>query len=468
MNWVARTAVLLLAPVPLGCVGPPVAIDRLRDPPAPVARRPTADGQGGVVPAGALQPAQLPPPRPVEAAPDAPLSLEDLEELADRVNPTMRRDRAQVEAARGQAVQAGLFPNPQWNTNNPWVINGRQTLLNAGVQQEVPVMGKKNLDRAAATEAVRQAEITYAQNRAALHASIRLQFYLVLADQERVQVFTRLAEIARQSYEAVVGKQKAGDATEIDVRLLLVAAQRADAALRSATAILEGDRKQLEAIVGVPGIIRGPLRGQLSGPYPEFDERELVAYVTRNHTQVEFALSVIRQNRVLLRRAEVEPYPNPTIGPAYQIGVIPGNDQFWLNFTFNVPVWDRNQGNIRAAHANLVSAAESADVSRLNLVNQAENLLSQYRAARAVVERYESGILANANEALRLVQAGYAKGVVDRATLLQAQQNAAQANSDYVDALQNLWTNAAQLSGLLQLERFPVKAPPGSGSLPPR
>src|SRR5262249_56112496 len=106
----------------------------------------------------------------------------------------------------------------------------------------------------------------------------------------------------------------------------------AEAALRRATAILEGDRKQLEAIVGALDIIRGPLRGSLSGPYPEFDERELVAYVTRNHTQVESALSVIRQNRVLLRRAEVEPYPNPTLGPAYQIGVIPGNDEFWLNF----------------------------------------------------------------------------------------------------------------------------------------
>src|SRR5262249_58752809 len=105
---------------------------------------------------------------------------------------------------------------------------------------------------AAATEAVRQAEITYAQNRAALHASIRLQFYLVLADQERVRVFTRLAEITRQSYEAGAAKQKAGDATEIDVRLLLVAAQRADPALRTATALLEGDRHHLEAIAGAP------------------------------------------------------------------------------------------------------------------------------------------------------------------------------------------------------------------------
>jgi cobalt-zinc-cadmium efflux system outer membrane protein len=386
---------------------------------------------------------------------DRPVTLSELEDLADRVNPTLRRDQAQLESARGQAVQAGLFPNPRWDTNNPWVINGRGTLLNAGFQQEIPVMGKKRLDKAAADEATRQAELTYYQNRAALHALIRQQFYVVLADQERVRVLTRLAEIARQSHEAAVLKRKAGDATEIDVRLLQVAAERAEGALRSATAILTGDRQQLEAIVGAPGVLHGALKGPLTGPYPEFDELELIAYVTRNHTQVAAALSVIQQNRVLLRRAEVEPFPNPTMGPAYQFGVVPGSDQFWLNFTFNIPVWDRNQGNIRAAKANLVAAAESADVTRLSLVNQAAILLSQFRAARAIVERSESGVLASANEAVRLAQAGYDKGVVDRATLLQTQQAAAQANSDYVDALQNLWSNATQLSGLLQLERFP-------------
>jgi cobalt-zinc-cadmium efflux system outer membrane protein len=146
--------------------------------------------------------------------------------------------------------------------------------------------------------------------------------------------------------------------------------------------------------------------------------------------------------------------------------VVPGNDQFWFNVTFPIPAWDRNQGNIRQAKANVIVASESIDASRLNLVNQAANLLSQYRAARATVERYEGrgkaelGILANANEAARIVQVQYANKITDLATLLQAQRSAIQANSDYVDALSTLWSNATQLSGLLQLERLPEE--PGS------
>jgi hypothetical protein len=69
-------------------------------------------------------------------------TLADLEDLTDRVNPVLRRDQAMIAAARGNAVQAGLFPNPRFDTNNPQVFNGRQSLYNVGFQQEIPVMGK--------------------------------------------------------------------------------------------------------------------------------------------------------------------------------------------------------------------------------------------------------------------------------------------------------------------------------------
>jgi outer membrane protein TolC len=254
----------------------------------------------------------------------------------------------------------------------------------------------------------------------------------------------------------------------------------------------------------------------------------LIEYVTKHHTQIANALSVIRQNRILIRRAQVEPFPNPTLGPAYQFGLVPGNDQFWFNITFNIPVWDLNQGAISAAKANLRASTANIDSVRLNLVNQAANLLSQYLAALSIVERFEGkgqdgqpywyrhtdqaiasmrndkvaegvlvklaplknkrlsaaeftnelsklltpaelqqfqdailkhaaepGIVATANEAARLYQIMFANKTTDLATLIQAQRAAAQANSDYVDALQNLWNNATQLSGLLQLEKFP-------------
>ena len=226
------------------------------------------------------KPADLPPPRPADPAkpaakPDevaAPktspaatvfattaadgkpaLTLEYLEEVALHVNPILRRDAAQVESSRGQAVQAGLFPNPRFDTNNPWTFSGRNSTMNVGFQQEIPVMGKKKLDQSAALEGTRQQELTAVQDKFALLTGVRQQFYAVLADQRRVEVLTEMAASAKGAYEAGVKKKKAGDATGADVLLLEIDAQLVGARLRGAEAILDGDRKQLGAVVGRRG-----------------------------------------------------------------------------------------------------------------------------------------------------------------------------------------------------------------------
>jgi cobalt-zinc-cadmium efflux system outer membrane protein len=384
-----------------------------------------------------------------------PWTLARLEAVAEQFNPILPRDRAQVESARGSALQAGIWPNPRFDTNNPQVLIGRATALNAGFRQEVPVMGKKRLDQAAATEVARQSEWSYHADRYALLAAIRQQFFMVLIDQRRIEVLSEMAQLTRETHQTGEKRLKAGEASRADVLVLQIDMQRVDASLRSARAILDGDRKQLGAIVGVPGIVTRDVSGRVTSPYPQFNEEGIKHYVTTQHTQIITALSVIEQSKYLLRRAEVEPYPNPYFGPAYQFGLVPGSDNFWFNIDFPITFWDRNQGNIRAARANLTAAQNNINTIRNSLLNQAANLLSQYLAALAVARQFEADILPNTRESVRLAREGYAKGLTDFATFLAVQRTLIQANSDYVDALNNLWSNAVQLAGLVQLERFP-------------
>jgi cobalt-zinc-cadmium efflux system outer membrane protein len=383
-----------------------------------------------------------------------PLTLQRLEELADQYNPILPRDRAQIDAARGQATQAGTWNNPRFDTNNPQVFNGRTTLLNLGFQQEVPVMGKKRLDQAAANEIARQNELTYTQDRLIVFTNIRQQFYVVLADQRRIQVLTEMAEVLRRSYETGEKRRKAGEASQADVLALRLDWQRAEANLLSTRALLDSDRKQLGDLVGIPGLVDRDVVGQFSGDYPVFDEETLNRFVTMQNTQVLIAQAVIQQAKFQLRRAEVEPFPNPYMGPAYQYGLLPGAEQFWFNIQFDIPVLNRNQGGIRAARGNLRAAQENLTTIQYSLLNQAHNLIGQYRAARELVAKFETELLPNARELLRLAQEGYSKGLTDLGSFLQFQRSLVQANSDYLDALTNLWNNAVQLAGLLQMEKF--------------
>ena len=70
-------------------------------------------------------------------------TLLELEAIADEIHPALQRDRARIESARGDALQAGLLPNPRFDSNNPQVFNGQNSLFNAGLMQEFVVKGTK-------------------------------------------------------------------------------------------------------------------------------------------------------------------------------------------------------------------------------------------------------------------------------------------------------------------------------------
>jgi cobalt-zinc-cadmium efflux system outer membrane protein len=123
--------------------------------------------------------------------------------------------------------------------------------------------------------------------------------------------------------------------------------------------------------------------------------------------------------------------------------------------TFAVPLWNRNQGAIRAAQATVgESRAQFGDV-RNQLANDAANAVGRYISARTLVEAYEERILPKARETQRLTQQLYGEGQIDFLRLLETQRTLFQANLEYVNAQEDRWTAAADVAGLLQSDRFP-------------
>ncbi len=384
-------------------------------------------------------------------------TLRQAEGVALQFNPILRRAVARIASAQGDALQAGLYPNPRFDTNNPQVFAATSTSLNAGFQQQIVVKGKLRLDKAAATEVVRQREIGLTQDRFSLLTSVRQQFYTVLADQRQVEVLSEVREVAIAAVRAAQGRVEATEGTLPEVLLLQTELQRAEIALKNAETDLYADRRQLAAIIGRPDISIERTTGELTSGFPEYDRNDLRQFVVSQNAQVQIARRDIDRNQILAKRARVEAFPNPTMGPAY-VYTIPqttGGQAFWFNLTFDIPTWNRNQGNIRSAQSDVVDAAASLGTLQNSLLRQADDALGRYRAARQSEERYRTQILPTARRSAQLVKDGYQKGVLDISTYLSAQRALADASSEYVDALQSVWTTAAEIAGLLQMERFP-------------
>lgn len=392
-----------------------------------------------------------------ETASDArpQLTLPYLTRLAVENHPLLQRDLARVTSAAGQTLQKGLYPNPRWDSNNPQVFNGKQSAFNAGIQQEIVVKGKLRLDRAVALRVQQQSEKVLIQDKYGLLTAVRSQFFTALAAQTRVGVLQRLSVVTDASVKTGEQRVKATIADRQELLLLQIDDNRVGAALANAGRVLEGERQQLAAIVGFPGLVNENVVGSLGTKPPLFDEPFMERFVTSENVQVQIARLDIEKNRLLLQRAEAEPYPNVSLGPAYNYSLTKGNEQFWFNIIFPIPVSNRNQGNIRSARANVLDSTATLGTVQLDLLRQLADAFSTHQGALQQAEEFKIHIIPDARETLRLAKSGYDAGVLEFSVYLQAQRTLIDATQDYVDVLEKVWTTASTMAGLLQMDKFP-------------
>jgi cobalt-zinc-cadmium efflux system outer membrane protein len=134
----------------------------------------------------------------------------------------------------------------------------------------------------------------------------------------------------------------------------------------------------------------------------------------------------------------------------------------------NVPIFNRNQGNIQAAEADRERAA--AEVQRVALVlrQMAAPVLQDYASSRAVADRYHASTLPNARQAYELYLEKYNEGAAAYPQVLIAQRTLFQLESGYIATLENVWINAATLQGLLLTDGLDLPATPGELDRPVR
>ncbi|HEX3725033.1 MAG TPA: TolC family protein [Pirellulales bacterium] len=394
---------------------------------------------------------------PVQAAPPMPgvYTLEQISQLAMANSPVLRQARARVDQTEGLAVQAGLYPNPMQNSGNPNQLGGNGSLYSVGFQQEIVRANKLGLNQSAAMQNVRQANLEFIRQRFELLTDLRQQFFILLAAQQRVTTLTELRAIAEQSTSTSQKLLQGGQGSEPDVLLLRVELRRIEASLRSAEAATVAARRQLAALTGLVDLKIDRVLGDLMLPLPDFNDPQVRQQLLTTSSLVESARAEVARNQFLLQRAEVEVIPNLILNSGYQWqGNLP-HSQALIGVYFNIPIWDRNQGNIRAAGANVRQANAQFNAVQNDLVRQLAEALGRYRAAQSVVALYETGILPDAKRTLKLVQQAYEAGQVEFLKILQTQRSLVEAQLDFITAEQERVTAAADIAGLLQLDQFP-------------
>jgi cobalt-zinc-cadmium efflux system outer membrane protein len=385
------------------------------------------------------------------------MSLEEVTSLALGNSPVIREARARVTAAQGKAYQASRYPNPTFGSASPQLA-GNQSQYNAYLIQDVVTKGKIKLDTAAAERAAREAELALVRARFDVLTTVRQRFFTALATERRVEILESMVQIARTSHEVSEKLWKAEVGAKGDVLLLQIELSKAEAELKNARILAETSRRQLAAATGVYELAIDRVAGDLTAALPDYELLAVQQGVIEQNALVGKAQVGIARAQFLLRRAEVEPFPNLNMLGGFQNqqpGALAPESQGLYQIQMVVPLWNRNRGNIQAAEAEVGAAVANLVDVRNDLANQAAAALGRYLTARQLTERYEQQILPSAVELQQISSRLYQEGQIEFLKYLASQRALLDANLAYIDAQEARWTAAAETAGLLQSEQFP-------------
>ena len=437
-----------------GC-GLPAGVSHEQRLPLPTSLQHAARPQNEIKPVAHSEAAAL----PVPLAPVGPTKVDDLVAVAVARNPRLAKATFAIDAAHGRYIQAGLYPNPNLaiDLDELGDRTGPAGIVSLPKLSQTFITGRKlSLAQAVVFAEVNQATLALFGERYAVVSSVRAAFYDLYALERRIEVLSelvRLAEEAVKNGKNLLDNQKIA---RLDLVQLEVERERFRADLEAAQREVPSARRRLAALIGDSKMPIGEPTGTFE-VLPEYDQDQAIELVQATHPEARSARVGVERAQAALRRARVEPIPDVNLYTSFVIQNQNKSNDFSIGFSGAIPVWNRNQGAIRAAQAELGMALQEAASVENDLADRVATAFRAYASARRLAELYRTEILPRATETFELSLKAFQGGQFEYLRVIAAQRAVAEARLSYNKALAEAWKGAAQLSGLLLEEAWPDK-----------
>jgi outer membrane protein, heavy metal efflux system len=410
-----------------------------------------------------------------EAAKRPPMRLKDFEAMALDHNPTLKQAADLVQRSSGQVRQAGLYPNPSAGYEGSELRGGSFGGGENGafLQQTIVLGGKLGLRKRVFNEQRREDELGVTEQRVRVLSDVDQKFYAALAAQEIIMLRRHLEKVAQDAVETVHQLANVGQADTPDVLQTEVEAgqSRVDA-LTAQMDYIEAFHT-LAASAGNSDLPLAPLEGTLEA-WPKLNPQQILSEIVRDSPQVKRAEQAVARAEAELQSAKHEAIPDLRLRAGLQqdsevlneaavrskaVGVIG-----FATAGISIPVFNRNQGNLAAASADLNRARQEVDRVRLSLRQRAARLVEEYWASEVEARQYKTEIIPKAARAYQLYLNKYRQMASAYPQVIISQRTLSQLEVSYVEALDRLWASAVALENFTLTGGLDAPAASGASS----
>ncbi len=410
---------------------------------------------------------------PAEDAIPTRLSLGDAEQIFLARGLDLLIAQFGAEGAEGDLRAAGAHPNPGLNLGVLYTRATNSDLFYSGIQQNAPaslwgfsvgvsdnaaimdqLSGKRSLRIEAVSKAVAAARLNIdevkrlelTQLRQAYVAAVLARLNVDAAT-ESFQTFDKQLELNQKRYDT-------GAINGLELSRIKQAQLEALQALDQAKA---GQKQAMASLLFILGVRSGVPDVELTSgiEYVPLKQLETASSPTLhdlalgNRTDVKVAQANLEQSEVLVRQARRARLPDISLSLGYseQCSATSCSSEpaFNAGLSGNIPVLYQQQGEIRRAESNALSAQRTLAKAKAQVLSDVTQSFAAYGAAVSQVQRMESRLLQQARQSRDLAQFMYQKGAASLIDFLDAQRSYAATELEYHQDLASYWNAVYQL-----------------------
>lgn len=327
------------------------------------------------------------------------LTLQQADSLFLKKNLQLLAERFRLDASQAQVIQASLRDNPTvtvelstYNNETRRVLDvGRQGQKTVAIEQLLYTAGKRNKRIALASEAARLTGLEVMDLLRGFRFELRTRFYSIYFQQ---QTLTRFDQQLATLQTTVAAYEKQYNRTNVSLRELL----RLKALLfqfnNDRTSIvfqLADDQQALRTLLSVESPIRPLVDESTLGRYrlPAQSDDSLRQLALRKRPDLLATESLTRQAELNYSLQRALAVPDVRIGGAYDQAGSYINNYVGLSLSTDIPVFNRNQGAIRAARSQISYQQHLQRQRTIQISNEVSTSLQKVREVERRVQGLE-------------------------------------------------------------------------------
>jgi cobalt-zinc-cadmium efflux system outer membrane protein len=370
----------------------------------------------------------------------AQVTLDDVLKLLDERSPRTLAGRASIAVVAADRITAATLPNPTVSYGGVHLAAGLST---GAVTQnqfllEQPLLflhqRQARLDVADANVHTEEARVADAL--ASRRLSVRSAFASLLSRQEQLRLLQQALDNMEHVQQLVRGKAAAGDRSKYDVARVEVETESVRVEALSAAADVEDLSGQLAVLLGFPGWspraigtldVRENLPSNVEVLWEHANERRpsLIA-LRRQQTAARGGVFLAQRERL----------PVPAISGGVQTTREVTGTSALFGLSVPLPFFDRNQGAIAKATAQVTAADLELQAAQAEVRAQIENSAVVLAKRKEALRTFEGAVTDRVPVLRRMAEDAYREGSADILELLDANRSLRDLQVEHVQQIE--------------------------------